>query len=98
MSDEDDPLLVKFNETRRLLIKLLQRPGDGPVVITGPINDEDHEMLVVGCMLDLLVLTIANAASFDPADARVGISKLTGDMQRASDKVCAEFHKRREPS
>jgi hypothetical protein len=65
--------MIDYHRSRRILIALLQRAGDAPVVDIDKLRPLEREELVIGCSLNMLLHAIANAHGYREEEA---IAKL----------------------
>jgi len=79
----------EYHDTRRMLVRLLKQPGDGPVSIVD-LSDRDKEFLKATCTVTVLLYQICHMAGFSAADAVEGFAALTTNIDKTIYSICDE--------
>ena len=80
--------IVAINEARRMLVALLQKPDDGPVVGLDEISPKDKLYLVTTCSATMIEHAICATCGNDLADALEGLEALVVSMREHMMEAC----------
>jgi hypothetical protein len=80
---------TEYHDARRMLIKLLQQPDDGPVDISG-LDEGERDFLKATCTLTVLLYQICFMAKFEAELALQGYAALTVAVLPTIYAICDE--------
>jgi len=83
--------LTNLSDARRMLVKLLQRDGDGPILGLDDLSKSDKLFLTATCATIILASSIAITAGFNKKMAREGLKLLHVD--ECLDELCDNFQR-----
>ena len=79
---------VNINDIRRMLVKLLTKPGDGEVEIHGLEDVSDELYLIISCSARIIEHVICHVSAHERKDALEGLDMLTTGMRARVSNAC----------